>query len=169
MATNNWLYGCLRCYIQGSSDNVAMVGSYNCSAINTSGVVILNSSGFVADSRHKNWTINQGARVLKNGWVELNSSTASALSPYTLNGNAGNKYKVKADTSDRYAVLDVFALKDEEVLFKFTDATNNLIISTSTNTETYLDTAVQSLPFTISGALGDVIRISSDGSNFFKI
>ena len=164
MASNNWLYGCLRCYIQGSSDNVSMVGSYSCSAINTSGIVILNSSGFVADSRHKGWTINKNARVLKNGWTTLSTSNASALSPYTLSGNAGNKYKVDTTSGSVYAVLDVYALDGESVNFKITNATNTLILSTSTNTETIDGNA---LPYTITPTLYDNYVISSDGSNFW--
>lgn len=164
MASNNWLYGCLRCYIQGSSDNVAMVGSYNCSAINTSGVVILNSSGFVADSRHKNWTINQGGRLLKNGWVTLNSSNASALSPYALNGNSGNKYKIDTSLGDVYPLLDAYALNGESVNLKVVDDTNDIVLSTSTNTETIDGNA---LPYTITPSLYDNYVISSDGSNFW--
>lgn len=164
MASNNWLYGCLRCYIQGSSDNVAMVGSYNCSAISTSGVVIINSTNFVADSRHKNWTVNQNGRVLKNAWTTLNSSNASALSPYTMSGNAGNKYKVDTTSGSVYAVLDVYALNGESVNFKIVNATNNLVISTSTNTETIDGNA---LPYTITPSLYDNYVISSDGSNFW--
>lgn len=164
MASNNWLYGCLRCYIQGSSDNVAMVGSYNCSAISTSGVVIINSTNFVADSRHKNWTVNQNGRVLKNAWTTLNSSNASALSPYTMSGNAGNKYKVDTTSGSVYAVLDVYALNGESVNFKIVNATNNLVISTSTNTETIDGNA---LPYTITPALWDNYIVSSDGTNFY--
>lgn len=164
MASNNWLYGCLRCYIQGSSDNVAMVGSYNCSAINTSGVVIINSTNFIADSRHKNWTVNQNGRVLKNAWTTLNSSNASALSPYTMSGNAGNKYKVDTTSSSVYAVLDVYALNGESVNFKIVNATNTLILSTSTNTETIDGNA---LPYTITPALWDNYIVSSDGTNFY--
>lgn len=164
MASNNWLYGCLRCYIQGSSDNVAMVGSYNCSAINTSGVVIINSTNFVADSRHKNWTVNQNGRVLKNAWTTLNSSNASALSPYTMSGNAGNKYKVDTTSGSVYAVLDVYALNGESVNFKIVNATNTLILSTSTNTETIDGNA---LPYTITPALWDNYIVSSDGTNFY--
>ena len=164
MASNNWLYGCLRCYIQGSSDNVAMVGSYNCSTINTSGVVIINSTNFIADSRHKNWTVNQNGRVLKNAWTTLNSSNASALSPYTMSGNAGNKYKVDTTSGSVYAVLDVFALNGESVNFKIVNATNTLILSTSTNTETIDGNA---LPYTITPALWDNYIVSSDGTNFY--
>ena len=164
MASNNWLYGCLRCYIQGSSDNVAMIGSYNCSAIHTSGVVIINSSGFVADSRHIGWTVNQNKRVLKNEWTTLNSSNASALSPYTMNCNSGNKYRVDTTSGDVYIVLDTFSLDRESINLKVIDASNDIIISTSTNTETIDGNA---LPYTITPALWDNYVISSDGSNFY--
>jgi hypothetical protein len=110
------------------------------------------------------WTINQGTRVIKNKWVELNSSTADAASPYALNGDNGNKYKVKADTGDRYAILDCKALNGESVNFKFTAASYNLILSTATNTETIDGNA---LPYTIIPTLYDNYVVSSDGSNFW--
>ena len=161
---NNWLIGCLRCYIQGSSYNVAMLGSKDCSAIGVSGTTIINSTSFSADSRHNGWTINQGGRLLKNAWTTLNSSNASALSPYTMSGNAGNKYKVDTTSGSVYAVLDVYALNGESVNFKIVNATNTLILSTSTNTETIDGNA---LPYTITPALWDNYIVSSDGTNFY--
>jgi hypothetical protein len=131
-----------------------------------SGNVIINSRNFTADSRHNGWTINQGGRVLKNGWTTLNSSNASALSPYTLSGNAGNKYKVDTTSGSVYAVLDTYALNGESVIFKIVNATNTLILSTSTNTETIDGNA---LPYTITPTIYDTYEVSSDGSNFYLI
>jgi len=163
---SNWLFNCLRSYIQGSSYYSTMVGSWDCYAIGVSGNVIINSRNFTADSRHNGWTINQGGRVLKNGWTTLNSSNASALSPYTLSGNAGNKYKVDTTSGSVYAVLDTYALNGESVIFKIVNATNTLILSTSTNTETIDGNA---LPYTITPTIYDTYEVSSDGSNFYLI
>lgn len=164
MGINNWLLGCLRCYVQGSSYNNVMINSWDCYQIGVSGNVIINSRNFTADSRHNGWTVNQGGRLLKNGWTTLNSSNASALSPYTMSGNAGNKYKVDTTSGSVYAVLDTYALNGESVNFKITNATNTLILSTSTNTETIDGNA---LPYTITPTLYDNYVISSDGSNFW--
>lgn len=164
MGINNWLLGCLRCYIQGSSYNNVMINSWDCYQIGVSGNVIINSRNFTADPRHNGWTINQGGRVLKNGWTTLNSSNASALSPYTLSGNTGNKYKVDTTSGSVYAVLDTYALNGESVNFKITNATNTLILSTSTNTETIDGNA---LPYTITTVLWANYIVSSDGSNFY--
>lgn len=161
---NNWLLGCLRCYIQGSSHNNVMINSWDCMATGVSGMVAINSRNFSGDSRHNGWTVINGGRVLKNGWTTLNSSNASALSPYTLSGNAGNKYKVDTTSGSVYAVLDTYALNGESVNFKITNATNTLILSTSTNTETIDGNA---LPYTITPTLYDNYVISSDGSNFW--
>lgn len=141
-----------------------MVGSYNCSAINTSGVVVINSSSFVADSRHIGWTVNKNGRVLKNGWATLSTANGSALSPYTMNGDAGNKYKVDTTSGSVYVQLDVYDLDGESVNFKIINASNSLVLSTSTNTETVDGNA---LPYTITPALYDNYVISSDGSNFY--
>jgi len=146
MAIRVQLLGCLDCYVSGNSDRIVLI---NCSGMNTA----------PASGR----TYIQNGRVLPNLWVELNSVTADASLPYTLTGNNGNKYKVKADTGDRYAILDTVALNGTEVNFKFTNATYSLILSTSTNTETIDGNA---LPFTISGLLYDNYVVSSDGSNF---
>ena len=164
MGINNWLLGCLRCYIQGSSYNNVMINSWDCYQIGVSGNVLINSRNFTADSRHNGWTVNQGGRLLKNGWTTLNSSNASALSPYTLSGNAGNKYKVDTTSGSVYAILDVYALNGESVNFKITNATNTLILSTSTNTETIDGNA---LPYTITTVLWANYIVSSDGSNFY--
>jgi hypothetical protein len=142
------LIGCIQVVMSGSCQNI----------------VAINTSGFTGDPSMNGWTINQGTRVIKNAWVELNSSTASALSPYTLTGDAGNKYKVKADTGDRYVMLNCKALNGESINFKFTSASYNLIISTATNTETIDGNA---LPYTLTASLYDNYVISSDGSNFW--
>jgi hypothetical protein len=141
-----------------------MIGSYNCSAIHTSGVVIINSSGFVADARHIGWTVNNNGRVLKNAWTTLSTANASALQPYTMNCDAGNKYKVDTTSGSVYVVLDTYELNGESINFKIINASNTLIISTSTNTETIDGNA---LPYTITPALYDNYVISSDGSNFW--
>lgn len=145
---NVYLLGCIGVITSGSCQNLVMI----------------NCSGLSGNAQMNNRTYNLNGRVLKNGWTELNASTASALSPYTLNGNAGNKYKVKADTGTRYAVLDVTALEGESVNFKFTNATYSLILSTQTNVETIDGNA---LPFTLTGSLYDNYVISSDGTNFW--
>lgn len=151
--------------MSGFRNNVYLLG---CIGVMTSGdcqnLVMINCSGISGNSAMNNRTYNLNGRLLKNGWTELNATTAAAISPYALNGNAGNKYKVKADTGDRYAVLDVVALDGESVNFKITDNTYSLILSTQTNTETIDGNA---LPFTISPSLYDNYVISSDGSNFW--
>lgn len=141
-----------------------MINSWDCYQIGVSGNVIINSRNFTADPRHNGWTINQGGRLLKNGWVTLNSSNASALSPYALNGNSGNKYKIDTSLGDVYPLLDAYALNGESVNLKVVDDTNDIVLSTSTNTETIDGNA---LPYTITPSLYDNYVISSDGSNFW--
>lgn len=143
-----------------------MINSWDCTATGVSGMVAINSRNFSGDSRHNGWTINQGARLLKNAWTTLSTSNASALSPYTLSGNAGNKYKVDTTSGSVYAVLDTYALNGESVIFKITNATNTLILSTSTNTETIDGNA---LPYTITPTIYNTYEVSSDGTNFYLI
>lgn len=146
MATRVTILNSIDCFVSGNTDRVTLI---NCSGMNTAPV-----SGY---------TYIQNGRVLPNLWVELNATTADASQPYVLNGGTGNKFKVKADTGDRYAILNTVALNGESVNFKFTNATYSLIISTTNNTETIDGNA---LPFTIAGSLYDNYVISSDGSNF---
>jgi hypothetical protein len=164
--TNNYLYNCIRCVTYGASNEVTMVGSYNSSAINTSGIVIINSSGLVVDNRHNGWTINKNGRILKNGWTTVTNSIATALSPYAINGNEGNKFKVDTSGGDCYFSFDLFALTGESVTLKITNATNNIIITTNTGTGNFEFSAV---PQTVSPSLGDSYTISSDGIDLFII
>lgn len=164
---NNWLLGCLRCYIQGSSHNNVMINSWDCMATGVSGMVAINSRNFSGDSRHNGWTVINGGRVLKNGWTTLNSSNASALSPYTLSGNAGNKYKVDTSLGDVYVVCDLTALNGSHFWLKVIDATNNIVITTTSGSGEFEFNAV---PYTITGLVqGDSFTISSDGTDLFII
>ena len=148
MAHNVNLLGCIKVVMSGGCENITMI----------------NCSGMTGNAEMNGRTYNLDGRVLKNGWTTLNSSNASALSPYAMNGDDGNKYKVDTTSGSVYAMLDVEDLEGESVNFKIVNATNNLVISTSANTETIDGNA---LPYTITPALWDNYIVSSDGANFY--
>ena len=145
---NNWSLGGILNLFRGSAKNIVAI---NCTSKEFN--ILDNGRTF----------INNG-RVIKNGWTLLDGSNATALSPYVMNGDNGDKYKVKADTGDRQVILDVVALNGVEWTYKIINATHNLVLSTVSNTE-LIDGAA--LPYTIVPALWNSYKISSDGTNFY--
>lgn len=166
---NNLLYGCMRCVIYGSSRDTTLIGSYNCSAVNTSGLVAVNCSAMVFDSTMNGRTYVNNGRVLKNGWTTITNSIASALQPYVTFFNEGNKFKVDTSGGDVNLTVSIEALKGEEIILKVVDATNNIVINTVDGSGNYFDTTSNAVPYTISPSVGDTIRISSDGTNLYQI
>lgn len=153
MNNNVNMFGCIQVITTGACQNQAYI----------------NCSGMSGNPGMNNRTYNLNGRVLKNGWIEINSTTASALAPKSINGDLGNKIKMDASAGDCYVKVDIKALDGETITVKVIDGTNNLIVSTENNTEYYFDTANQTLPYTINPATGDVIRISSDGTKLIQI
>jgi len=147
------LFGCINVITTGACENIAFI----------------NCSGMSGNPSMNNRTYNLNTRVLANKWIEIDSTTASALAPKVIDGGLGNKIKADMSAGHCYVQLDVEALDGETVTVKVMDGTNNLIVSTLNNTETYFDTVSNALPYTINPATGDVIRISSDGTKFIQI
>jgi hypothetical protein len=150
------LFGCIQVVTSGACENVTMI---NCSGV--TGVAGDNGRTFI------NGVGASKGRVLRNAWVTLNSSNASALSPYSMDGDNGNKYKVDTSSSSVYITLDPVELKDCEITLKVTDATNDILIYSNVSGTLFEFSA---MPYTITGlTLGDSYTISSDGTDFYII
>lgn len=148
MARNVNLFGCIRVVMTGGCEDIALI----------------NCSGFSGNASMNGRTYINDGRFIPNLWNTLTSSNASALSPYDMSGDLGDKYKVDTSGGSVYVTLDTEALDGVTVNFKIVDATNTLVLSTATNTETIDGNA---LPYTITPTVYDNYVISSDGTNFY--
>lgn len=150
MAKNVQLLGCIKVVMSGNCDNITMI----------------NCSGMTGNATMNGRTYNLNGRVLKNGWTTLDSTNADVSQPYTMDGSAGNKYKVDTSGGDIYARFDVEAMEGESVWLKIIDASNNLIITTTDGSGQFEQAAV---PVTINPVLLESYTISSDGTDLFII
>lgn len=159
------LFGCIDVRVSGAAMDVSLINCSSAIVEPVSSVTAIGSASSVIESHMSGWVLIKDGRVLPNKWVTIDSTIATALNPYSLDGAAGNKYKI--DTSGGHVYIEISAqqLKGVDVNFKIIDATNNVIISTTTNTETLDGNA---LPYTIPNLVQwENYPISSDGSNFF--
>lgn len=148
---NIQLLGCIRVVLSGGCQDITMI----------------NCSGMTGDPSMNRMTYVNNGRVLGNIWTTLTTANADASQPYTVDGFAGNKYKVDTSSGDIYVTLNLTALNGECIWLKVIDATNNIVINTTSGTGNFEFNAV---PYTITGLVqGDSFTISSDGTDLFII
>lgn len=164
---NNNLFGCIKCIAIGGAKNNTLVNCVNVSAIACSGVVAINCSSILLTPNDNGFTYNLNQRVLRNDWGSIDSTTGSALAPYTFGDKTTNRY-YEVDTSggDVYVMFDVAKLDGEAVTLKVVDATNNIIVTTLDGTGTFEQAAV---PQTITPVLLESYTIGINGTKLYIV
>lgn len=164
---NNNLFGCINCIVTGGAKNNALINCVNVSAIACSGIVAINCSAIAFTPNDNGFTYNLNNRILRNDWGSINSTTGSALAPYTFGDKTTNRY-YEVDTSggNVYVSFDVAKLDGEAITLKVIDATNNIIVTTVSGSGTLDGAAV---PQTIITTLYDSYTIGVNGTKLYLV
>lgn len=161
------LFGCIDVRVSGAAMDVSLINCSSAIVEPVSGVTAIGSASAVIESHMSGWVLIKDGRVLPNKWVTIDSTIATAVSPYSLDGAAGNKYKIDLSGGHVYLQISAQQLKGVDIDLKVIAAGNDIVLSTTDNTEQFEQAA---LPYTITApALLSKYRFSSDGTDFFLL